>query len=212
MTLSTKMRNAFQFIFLAALGATLGGGNVSAEEGKLKFYVNFIGGPEIQFFALVKRGVDEAGKDLGVEAIYSAPKCCDINLQTAAAEGECRCQTRRNRGRVQRSEGVEQADPRRARRQHPSHPRQHRRTSRKKAIRASRRSPMSDRTVQVRRQGRRWPAAESEEGYASRLSESGSGADCHRRSVATVLRSFSSRRSAPRSTRWSTPPRRRARG
>jgi simple sugar transport system substrate-binding protein len=82
MTLSTKMRNAFQFIFLAALGATLGGGNVSAEEGKLKFYVNFIGGPEIQFFALVKRGVDEAGKDLGVEAIYSAPKCCDINLQT----------------------------------------------------------------------------------------------------------------------------------
>ena len=50
-------------------------------EAKLKFYVNFIGGPEIQFFAVVKRGVEDAGKDLGVEAIYSGPKCCDINLQ-----------------------------------------------------------------------------------------------------------------------------------
>jgi simple sugar transport system substrate-binding protein len=29
----------------------------------------------------VKRGVEDAGKDLGVDAIYSAPKCCDINLQ-----------------------------------------------------------------------------------------------------------------------------------
>ena len=49
--------------------------------GKLKFYVNFIGGPEIQFFGVVKRGVEDAGRDLGVDAIYSAPKCCDINLQ-----------------------------------------------------------------------------------------------------------------------------------
>jgi simple sugar transport system substrate-binding protein len=60
----------------------LDGTGVGAADRKLKFYVNFIGGPEIQFFALVKRGVDEAGKDLDVEAIYSAPKCCDINLQT----------------------------------------------------------------------------------------------------------------------------------
>ena len=52
-----------------------------AAQNKPKFYVNFIGGPEIQFFAVVKRGVEDAGKDLGVEAIYSAPKCCDINLQ-----------------------------------------------------------------------------------------------------------------------------------
>src|SRR5579863_2864190 len=48
---------------------------------KLNFYVNFIGGPEIQFFAVVQRGVEDAGKDLGVNAIYSGPKCCDINMQ-----------------------------------------------------------------------------------------------------------------------------------
>src|SRR6478609_6416234 len=54
---------------------------VASAEDKPKFYVNFIGGPEIQFFAVVKRGVEDAGKDLGVDAVYSAPKCCDINLQ-----------------------------------------------------------------------------------------------------------------------------------
>ncbi|MBV8564683.1 MAG: substrate-binding domain-containing protein [Methylobacteriaceae bacterium] len=64
---------------LAALGAS---GGADAQSGKLRFYVNFIGGPEIQFFAVVKRGVEDAGRDLGVEAIYSAPKCCDINLQS----------------------------------------------------------------------------------------------------------------------------------
>jgi simple sugar transport system substrate-binding protein len=64
-----------------AIGAALTGGNAQAQEEKLRFYVNFIGGPEIQFFAVVKRGVEEAGRDLGVEAIYSAPRCCDINLQ-----------------------------------------------------------------------------------------------------------------------------------
>jgi simple sugar transport system substrate-binding protein len=53
----------------------------AAEDRKLKFYVNFIGGAEMQFFGTVKRGVDEAGKELGVDAIFSAPKCCDINLQ-----------------------------------------------------------------------------------------------------------------------------------
>lgn len=71
---------------LLAVGAFVlsGGvvGPVHADANKLKFYVNFIGGPEIQFFAVVKRGVEEAGKDLGVEAIYSGPKCCDINMQT----------------------------------------------------------------------------------------------------------------------------------
>ena len=30
---------------------------------------------------MVKRGVEDAGRDLGVDAIYSAPRCCDINLQ-----------------------------------------------------------------------------------------------------------------------------------
>ncbi|HZZ63136.1 MAG TPA: substrate-binding domain-containing protein [Roseiarcus sp.] len=65
---------------IALVGATTAP-DVASAQGKLKFYVNFIGGPEIQFFAVVKRGVEEAGKDLGVEAIYSAPKCCDINLQ-----------------------------------------------------------------------------------------------------------------------------------
>src|SRR3954471_13397249 len=50
-------------------------------QDKPKFYVNFIGGPEIQFFAVVKKGVEDAGRDLDVDAIYSAPKCCDINLQ-----------------------------------------------------------------------------------------------------------------------------------
>ena len=71
---------------LLAVGAfVLSGGVVGpahADANKLKFYVNFIGGPEIEFFAVVKRGVEEAGKDLGVEAIYSGPKCCDINMQT----------------------------------------------------------------------------------------------------------------------------------
>ena len=65
---------------LLTTSGVLAGNGASAQE-KLKFYVNFIGGPEIQFFAVVKRGVEDAGKDLGVEAIYSAPKCCDINLQ-----------------------------------------------------------------------------------------------------------------------------------
>lgn len=64
-----------------AIGSMFVGSAVNAQDAKLKFYVNFIGGPEIQFFAVVKRGVEDAGKDLGVEAIYSAPKCCDINLQ-----------------------------------------------------------------------------------------------------------------------------------
>ena len=67
---------------LLAVGGTVAGHDAEAQDKKLKFYVNFIGGPEIQFFAVVKRGVEDAGKDLGVEAIYSAPKCCDINLQT----------------------------------------------------------------------------------------------------------------------------------
>jgi simple sugar transport system substrate-binding protein len=66
-------------LMAALAGTTLGSGAVAQD--KLKFYVNFIGGPEIQFFAVVKRGVEDAGKDLGVDAIYSAPKCCDINLQ-----------------------------------------------------------------------------------------------------------------------------------
>jgi len=66
---------------LLAIGGTVAGHDAEAQDKKLKFYVNFIGGPEIQFFAVVKRGVEDAGKDLGVEAIYSAPKCCDINLQ-----------------------------------------------------------------------------------------------------------------------------------
>ena len=65
---------------LLAIGV-LAGGSAQAQEEKLKFYVNFIGGPEIQFFAVVKRGVEDAGRDLGVDAIYSAPRCCDINLQ-----------------------------------------------------------------------------------------------------------------------------------
>ena len=66
-------------LMAALAGTTVGSGAVAQD--KLKFYVNFIGGPEIQFFAVVKRGVEDAGKDLGVDAIYSAPKCCDINLQ-----------------------------------------------------------------------------------------------------------------------------------
>jgi simple sugar transport system substrate-binding protein len=66
---------------LLAIGGSIAGQAAKADDKKLKFYVNFIGGPEIQFFAVVKRGVDEAAKDLGVDAIYSAPKCCDINLQ-----------------------------------------------------------------------------------------------------------------------------------
>jgi simple sugar transport system substrate-binding protein len=71
-------------LFAAAAFAVISGTaapKVAGAEEKPKFYVNFIGGPEIQFFAVVKRGVEDAGKDLGIEAIYSAPKCCDINLQ-----------------------------------------------------------------------------------------------------------------------------------
>ena len=67
---------------LAALSGVCAGGQAAAQDDDLTFYVNFIGGPEIQFFAVVKRGVEDAAKDLGVNAIYSAPKCCDINMQT----------------------------------------------------------------------------------------------------------------------------------
>src|SRR5258708_22889118 len=67
---------------LLAVGATVAGHDAGAQDKKLKFYVNFIGGPEIQFFAVVKRGVEGAGKDLRVEAIYNAPESCRINLQT----------------------------------------------------------------------------------------------------------------------------------
>jgi simple sugar transport system substrate-binding protein len=66
--------------------------SANAEDAKLKFYVNFIGGPEIQFFAVVKRGVEDAGKDLGVDAIYSAPKCCDINLQAQILKSDVAAQ------------------------------------------------------------------------------------------------------------------------
>ena len=65
MTLSTNSRNSFWLGLLVASGVTLSGANASAEEAKLKFYVNFIGGPEIQFFAVVQRGVEDAGKDPG---------------------------------------------------------------------------------------------------------------------------------------------------
>ena len=75
-----RLRGLLAATAMAVLGGTAGSDFASAQE-KPKFYVNFIGGPEIQFFAVVKRGVEDAGKDLGVEAIYSAPKCCDINLQ-----------------------------------------------------------------------------------------------------------------------------------
>lgn len=66
---------------LAAVTLLLATASAAAAQDKPKYYVNFIGGPEIQFFSVVKRGVEEAGKDLGVDAIFSAPKCCDINLQ-----------------------------------------------------------------------------------------------------------------------------------
>ena len=66
---------------LAISGLTAGTTAGEAQDQKPKYYINFIGGPEIQFFAVVKRGVEDAGRDLGVDAIYSAPKCCDINLQ-----------------------------------------------------------------------------------------------------------------------------------
>src|ERR1700744_2259637 len=79
MPLSMNVRKSFWLVLPTALAVTVGG--VRADEAKLKFYVNFIGGPEIQFFAVVQRGVEDAGKDLGVNAIYSGPKCCDINMQ-----------------------------------------------------------------------------------------------------------------------------------
>lgn len=75
-----KLRRAV--LALGTLAAINGIGGAQADDRKLKFYINFIGGAEMQFFGTVKRGVDQAGKDLGVEAIFSAPKCCDINLQT----------------------------------------------------------------------------------------------------------------------------------
>ena len=50
-------------------------------EDKPKFYVNFIGGPEIQFFAVVKRGVEDAGRISVSMRSTARPKCCDINLQ-----------------------------------------------------------------------------------------------------------------------------------
>jgi simple sugar transport system substrate-binding protein len=76
-----RLRSLIAGMLLAVGGLVAGTGANAQDDEKLKFYVNFIGGPEIQFFAVVKRGVEDAGKDLGVEAIYSAPKCCDINLQ-----------------------------------------------------------------------------------------------------------------------------------
>jgi simple sugar transport system substrate-binding protein len=74
-------RSSIWLVLLAGLALALSGASALAEEAKLKFFVNFIGGPEIQFFAVVQRGVEDAAKDLGVNAIYSGPKCCDINLQ-----------------------------------------------------------------------------------------------------------------------------------
>jgi simple sugar transport system substrate-binding protein len=75
---SLKLKNSLAFAAIAALLAVV---PAARAEEKPKFYVNFIGGPEIQFFSVVKRGVEDAGKDLGVDAIFSGPKCCDINLQ-----------------------------------------------------------------------------------------------------------------------------------
>jgi simple sugar transport system substrate-binding protein len=69
-------------VLLAGLLALLlTAGKADADSHKLRFYVNFIGGPEIQFFSVVKRGVDDAGRDLNVDAIFSGPRCCDINMQ-----------------------------------------------------------------------------------------------------------------------------------
>src|SRR6266446_449155 len=48
---------------LLAIGGTIVGNPANADDKKLKFYINFIGDPEIQFFAVVKRGVEDAGKD-----------------------------------------------------------------------------------------------------------------------------------------------------
>lgn len=76
-----KLRNKVAAMFTAGAALAIATMGAAAQDAKPKYYVNFIGGPEIQFFAVVKRGVDDAAADLGVEAIYSAPKCCDINLQ-----------------------------------------------------------------------------------------------------------------------------------
>ena len=45
MTLSTNSRNSFWLGLLVASGVTLSGANASAEEAKLKFYVDFIWRP-----------------------------------------------------------------------------------------------------------------------------------------------------------------------
>jgi simple sugar transport system substrate-binding protein len=80
-------------VMLLAIGGVLAGSSgAQAQEKKLKFYVNFIGGPEIQFFAVVKRGVEDAGRDLGVDAVYSAPRCCDINLQAQTLKSDVAAQ------------------------------------------------------------------------------------------------------------------------
>ena len=52
-----RLRGLLAATAIAVLGGTAGSDFASAQE-KPKFYVNFIGGPEIQFFAVVKRGVD----------------------------------------------------------------------------------------------------------------------------------------------------------
>jgi simple sugar transport system substrate-binding protein len=60
-------------------------GAVTQEDEEFHIVVNFIGGAEIQFFAVVEKGVEAAGDDLvGVRAEYSSPQCCDINEQAAS--------------------------------------------------------------------------------------------------------------------------------
>lgn len=64
---------------------TAAGGTTAPAGEEFDIAVNFIGGAEIQFFAVVEKGVKAAGQDLvGVNAEYLSPQCCDINEQAAS--------------------------------------------------------------------------------------------------------------------------------
>src|SRR5947208_7859989 len=83
------MHRLYKFIVLIVLSLLLlsacGGGNQTTggtssggTSRNLKFYVITHGQASDPFWSVVKKGVDQAAKDMGVQAIYEAPPTLDM--------------------------------------------------------------------------------------------------------------------------------------
>src|SRR3989441_6409229 len=89
------MHRLYKFIVLIVLsllilsacgGGSQATGSTSSSSGgtsrNLKFYVITHGQASDPFWSVIKRGVDQGAKDMGVQAIYEAPPTFDVVAQS----------------------------------------------------------------------------------------------------------------------------------